>query len=149
MRPTLLALAQFLGLVMLADFLAGVVHWLEDAYGTEDTPVVGPLVIRPNIVHHHFPRFFTRLTWWESSWELALLGAAPGSTLFVGDSVHDMEAGEAAGSFGQGVRAASFGKSAWTSPHARMQSSPQRRLHASSGQPLLGEMDEGVVLPVR
>jgi ubiquitin-conjugating enzyme E2 variant len=76
MRSTLLALAQFLGLVMLADFLAGVVHWLEDAYGTEDTPVVGPLVIRPNIVHHHFPRFFTRLTWWESSWELALLGAA-------------------------------------------------------------------------
>ena len=59
------------------------------------------------------------------------------------------EAGEAAGSFGPGVRAASFGKSAWTSPHARMQSSPQRRLHASSGQPLLGEMDEGVVLPVR
>ena len=59
------------------------------------------------------------------------------------------EAAEAAGSFVPGARATSFGKSAWTSPHARMQTSPQRPLHSSSGQPLLGEMEEGVVLPVR
>jgi ubiquitin-conjugating enzyme E2 variant len=69
----LLIPVQFIGVVLLADFLAGVVHWLEDAYGTAETPVVGPLLIRPNIVHHHFPRFFTRLTWWQSSWDLALL----------------------------------------------------------------------------
>ena len=68
-------LAQALGVVILADFAAGVVHWLEDAYGSEDTPVVGPLLIRPNIVHHHCPRYFTRLTWWQSSWDLLLLGA--------------------------------------------------------------------------
>ncbi|MCX6956140.1 MAG: hypothetical protein NTV51_28725 [Verrucomicrobia bacterium] len=74
MRHLFLTLAQVLGLVMLADFLAGVVHWLEDAYGSEDTPVVGPLLIRPNIVHHHYPRFFTRLSWWQSSWDLLLLG---------------------------------------------------------------------------
>jgi len=68
-------LAQALGVVILADFAAGVVHWLEDAYGSEDTPVVGALLIRPNIVHHHCPRYFTRLSWWQSSWDLLLLGA--------------------------------------------------------------------------
>ena len=73
MQP-LQILLQALGVILLADFLAGVIHWLEDAYGTEDTPVLGPLVIRPNIVHHHYPRFFTKLTWWQSSWDLLLIG---------------------------------------------------------------------------
>jgi ubiquitin-conjugating enzyme E2 variant len=58
----------------LADFVAGVVHWAEDAYFTEDTPVIGPQIIRPNIVHHHFPRYFTKLSWWESAAELVLAG---------------------------------------------------------------------------
>jgi len=75
MRSVLLNLAQVLGLVLLADFVAGVVHWLEDAYGTEDTPILGPLVIKPNIVHHHYPRHFTRLSWWQSSRDLLILGA--------------------------------------------------------------------------
>jgi len=72
---TLQLLLQALGVILLADFLAGLIHWLEDAYGTEDTPVIGPLVIRPNIVHHHYPRFFTKLTWWQSSWDLLIIGA--------------------------------------------------------------------------
>jgi plasmanylethanolamine desaturase len=75
MRSFFSVLAQAFGIVLLADFLAGVVHWLEDAYGSEKTPVVGPLLIRPNIIHHHYPRFFTRMTWWQSSWDLLLLGA--------------------------------------------------------------------------
>jgi hypothetical protein len=75
MRSFLLHLAQALGIILLADFVAGVVHWLEDAYGTEDTPIVGPLLIRPNIVHHHFPRYFTRLTWWQSSGDLVVVSA--------------------------------------------------------------------------
>lgn len=74
MRHFLLILAETLGIVLLADFVAGFVHWLEDAYFTAETPVVGPLLIRPNIVHHHYPRFFTRFTWWQSSWDLVLLG---------------------------------------------------------------------------
>ncbi|MEY2880789.1 MAG: hypothetical protein RLZZ15_3169 [Verrucomicrobiota bacterium] len=76
MRSLLLSLAQGLGIVMLADFVAGLVHWFEDAYGTAETPIIGPLLIRPNIVHHHYPRFFTRLTWWQSSWDLLLIGLA-------------------------------------------------------------------------
>ena len=63
-------------IVALADFLAGIIHWAEDAYFTEDTPVIGALFIRPNIVHHHLPRYFTRLSWWQSSWDLVLLGGA-------------------------------------------------------------------------
>lgn len=75
MRTLFLNLAQALGIVLLADFVAGIVHWLEDAYGTEETPVVGPLLIRPNIVHHHYPRFFTKLSWWQSSWDLVIPSA--------------------------------------------------------------------------
>lgn len=67
--------AQIVLLAMAADFLAGLIHWAEDAYFTENTPIIGPLVIRPNIVHHHFPRHFTRLSWWQSSWLLVVGGA--------------------------------------------------------------------------
>lgn len=74
MRTLLLTLAQALGIVMLADFAAGVVHWIEDAYFDADTPVIGPLVIKPNIVHHHLPRYFTRLNWWQSSADLMGVG---------------------------------------------------------------------------
>jgi hypothetical protein len=70
----LLIAAQVVLIVGLADFVAGLVHWAEDAYFTEDTPVIGRQVIVPNIVHHHLPRYFTRLSWWESSRLLVLVG---------------------------------------------------------------------------
>jgi len=66
-------IAQFAGTVLAAEFVAGLVHWFEDAYIRERTPLVGRLIGRPNIVHHHYPRFMTRHTWWQSSWDLALL----------------------------------------------------------------------------
>src|SRR5262249_46005216 len=69
----LIAFVQSIGLILLADFIAGLVHWLEDAYGDECTPFFGPREIKPNIVHHHFPRHFTRPSWWESLAELLLL----------------------------------------------------------------------------
>lgn len=69
-------LLQALGVVMLADFIGGTIHWLEDAYGTEGTPVFGTLMIRPNIIHHHYPRYFTKFNWWQSSWDLLLLCTA-------------------------------------------------------------------------
>lgn len=75
MITTLGVFLQVLLIVALADLLAGAVHWAEDAYGSETTPVLGPLVIRPNIVHHHFPRFFTTYSWWQSSWELVIVGS--------------------------------------------------------------------------
>lgn len=73
---TVLSVAlQIVLIVGLADFVAGVIHWLEDAYFTEDTPFVGSRFIRPNIIHHHFPRFFTKWSWWYSSRDLVLIGA--------------------------------------------------------------------------
>jgi ubiquitin-conjugating enzyme E2 variant len=74
MRSLCLSVFQALGLVMLADLAAGVVHWIEDTYFDADTPVIGSLVIRPNILHHHLPRHFTRLSWWESSADLLAVG---------------------------------------------------------------------------
>jgi hypothetical protein len=71
---TLQTILQALGVILLADFVAGLVHWLEDAYGTEATPVIGALMIKPNIIHHHYPRHFTKNNWWQSSWDLLALG---------------------------------------------------------------------------
>lgn len=74
MINTLLIPLQIIAIIAFADFVSGTIHWAEDAYGSEETPVFGRLLIRPNIVHHHYPRFFTRFTWFQSSWDLAILG---------------------------------------------------------------------------
>lgn len=70
----LMAILQIIGAVLVADFLSGLFHWLEDAYGRENWPITGPLVTKPNILHHHDPRSFTRNSWFESSWILLCLG---------------------------------------------------------------------------
>ena len=33
--------AQVVFIAMAADFVAGLIHWAEDAYFTEDTPIIG------------------------------------------------------------------------------------------------------------
>jgi plasmanylethanolamine desaturase len=75
MKTPLFILLQIVGIVLAADFAGGFVHWLEDAYIREDTPLIGQWVARPNIVHHHYPRFMTRHNWWRTSWDLVLLAA--------------------------------------------------------------------------
>jgi len=60
--------------LLVADFISGLFHWLEDAYGREEWPITGRLVTRPNILHHHNPRYFTRHGWCHSSWLLLCLG---------------------------------------------------------------------------
>jgi ubiquitin-conjugating enzyme E2 variant len=59
------SLQLFLAL-SLADFIAGVIHWLEDSYGSPDTPIVGK-PIKANILHHHDPRDFLRNNWWQNA----------------------------------------------------------------------------------
>ncbi|HTD65719.1 MAG TPA: fatty acid desaturase CarF family protein [Candidatus Limnocylindria bacterium] len=66
---------ELVACVLVADFVSGFFHWLEDAYGREDFPIIGRLVTKPNILHHHNPRHFTRNSWWQSSWDLACLCA--------------------------------------------------------------------------
>lgn len=45
---------------LLADFLSGVLHWIEDRFGPgrEHWPVLGSLIFTPNIVHHDDPTAF-------------------------------------------------------------------------------------------
>src|SRR5580700_985868 len=76
MKTALLFLLKFVLTVLAADFVAGMIHWLEDAYVREDTPLIGKVVARPNIVHHHYPRYMTRHNWWRTSWDLILLSGA-------------------------------------------------------------------------
>jgi hypothetical protein len=76
MKILALILVKIVGTVLAADFVGGFVHWLEDAYIREDTPIIGKQVARPNIVHHHFPRFMTRFSWWYTSRDLILVSAA-------------------------------------------------------------------------
>ena len=61
--------------IIAADFVAGLVHWWEDAYIREKTPLIGKLVGTNNMVHHYYPRYFTKFGWWTSSWDLVVLGS--------------------------------------------------------------------------
>jgi len=75
MKTILVTLLEIATTVFAAEFAAGFIHWLEDAYVREDTPFIGKFVGRPNTIHHHFPRHLTRHNWWQSSWELVLTAA--------------------------------------------------------------------------
>jgi hypothetical protein len=59
--------AQVLAVWAVTDFLSGVFHWLEDAYGKPSWPIVGRHVTKPNILHHYVPRAFTGNSWFISS----------------------------------------------------------------------------------
>jgi len=67
-------IVELIGVVLVADFLSGLFHWLEDAYGREGWPITGRRVTKPNILHHHEPRYFTRNGWFKSSWLLLCFG---------------------------------------------------------------------------
>jgi hypothetical protein len=42
--------------VLGGDLVSGVVHWAADTYCAEDTPVVGPSLVKPFRMHHIYPR---------------------------------------------------------------------------------------------
>ena len=75
MIKLIVVVMQIVLIVMLADFAAGVVHWIEDAYVREDTPLIGSFIGKANVIHHHLPRYMTRNNWWQSSWDLLCLSA--------------------------------------------------------------------------
>ena len=51
-------LIQLVGVILLADFVSGFMHWLEDKLGEPDTPIIGKWIVQPNILHHHNPTAF-------------------------------------------------------------------------------------------
>lgn len=67
----LLAFAAIAGWAF-ADFGSGLVHFLCDRFGREDTPLLGPAVIRPFRAHHREPREITRHGFVELSGNNAL-----------------------------------------------------------------------------
>jgi len=44
-----------LACILVADFITGLVHWIEDTYGVPSWPLIGKSVIQPNIEHHKRP----------------------------------------------------------------------------------------------
>lgn len=61
---------------LLVDFVSGVVHWAEDSYGGETTPVIGRWIVGPNVLHHRSGSAFIDKSWIASSWDLAAVGVA-------------------------------------------------------------------------
>ncbi|KCZ88678.1 fatty acid desaturase CarF family protein [Hyphomonas jannaschiana] len=68
-------LLKVLGGLWFADFISGVVHWLEDRYGNPEWPVIGH-TIRENQQHHFTPRSFLKGTLWTRNREVLAIGAA-------------------------------------------------------------------------
>mgnify|MGYP000438026475 CR=1 FL=1 len=46
--------------IIIADFITGFFHWLEDTYCLESIPFIGKLICKPNIDHHRFPALITK-----------------------------------------------------------------------------------------
>lgn len=69
----ILFVIQLFGVLLCADFVSGVVHWLEDSYGNPSWPLIGQSIIAPNIEHHHHPRSFTKGTFWSRNFGLMIL----------------------------------------------------------------------------
>lgn len=65
---------EIVAVVLLADFVSGLVHWAEDSYGSETTPILGRWIVAPNVLHHRDASAFVGNNWLESSWDLACVG---------------------------------------------------------------------------
>jgi hypothetical protein len=68
------SLLEAMLVLLLADAMSGVFHWLGDTFWTEETPVLGRLFVKPNRSHHQSPSAFVAHSWLKSSWDLLTLG---------------------------------------------------------------------------
>jgi hypothetical protein len=70
----MLVILKALGVVLLADFVTGFVHWMEDSYWSLETPILGKWIVNANLAHHKNGQAFLQKTWFESSWDLLIAG---------------------------------------------------------------------------
>lgn len=66
-------LGQLLAGWLLADFLGGLAHWLEDRVLSERLPLIGRTIVAPNRLHHADPRAFLEKGLVERSWSTWLV----------------------------------------------------------------------------
>lgn len=72
-------LLQILAGWLIADFLSGLFHWLEDRVLWASMPVLGRHIVAPNRLHHAQPSAFMAASVWvrnATSWPLVLAIAA-------------------------------------------------------------------------
>ena len=62
--------------ILLVDFGSGLIHWMEDTFWTEETPIIGNWLVKPNILHHTNGSAFVKNSWFQSSWDLLFAGIA-------------------------------------------------------------------------
>lgn len=62
------ALAAILAGWLIADFLSGLIHWVEDRFVDETTPVIGAAIGAPNDLHHRLPDAFLAKGLIERNW---------------------------------------------------------------------------------
>jgi ubiquitin-conjugating enzyme E2 variant len=53
---------------LLADFLSGLLHWVEDRFGRADMPLLGKHVFLPNLLHHQRPTAFLEFGFIGRNW---------------------------------------------------------------------------------
>lgn len=59
----------------LADLLTGLVHWVCDSFGSEATPLWGPMLVGPFRRHHRDPQEITRISLIENLGASAIAGS--------------------------------------------------------------------------
>jgi plasmanylethanolamine desaturase len=58
-------LLQFVLVVLFADFMSGLFHWLEDTYWLPTTPLLG-MIVEANERHHRNPKEMLQWPWWQT-----------------------------------------------------------------------------------
>ena len=61
-------------IILAVDFASGLLHWAEDTFWSEKTPVLGRWIVTPNVLHHRDGGAFIRNSWLQSSWDLMAAG---------------------------------------------------------------------------
>lgn len=62
------AIAHIVACWLIADFVSGIGHWLEDRYFDESLPILGKYVAAPNQMHHSQPNEFLAGGYWFRNW---------------------------------------------------------------------------------
>ncbi len=63
-----------ISVILFADFITGLIHWMEDSYWSPETPILGKWIVEPNLAHHKNGQEFLKKSWLESSWDLLIAG---------------------------------------------------------------------------